>query len=119
MNSFRLMLIGSPVAAKSNRVFYYTDTYGFVAQFGRASDLHSEGREFESLQIHEYDKLVKLVCRLTFRMFFVWGISAMVERFHGMEEVYRFESDMLQYLDTIKYRTFDKNVIYKLPIDLQ
>ena len=87
-----------PGCNKSNRVFHFTNTYGFVAQFGRASDLHRGGRVFESHQIHEYDKLVKLVCRLTFRMFFVWGISAMVERFHGMEEVYRFESDMLQYI---------------------
>ena len=81
--------------------FFIHRPFGSVAQFGRAPRLHRGGRVFESHQIHEYDKLVKLVCRLTFRMFFVWGISAMVERFHGMEEVYRFESDMLQYMGTV------------------
>ena len=27
--------------------------FGVIAQFGRASDLHSEGPEFESLWLHE------------------------------------------------------------------
>ena len=34
--------------------------FGVIAQFGRASDLHSEGPEFESLWLHENVKSGRL-----------------------------------------------------------
>ena len=32
----------------------YFVIYGVVAQIGRASDLHSEGRGFEACRLHDY-----------------------------------------------------------------
>ena len=34
--------------------------YGGIAQFGRASDLHSEGRRFEPDYLHQSDVMIRV-----------------------------------------------------------
>ena len=38
----------------------HLDEYGLVVQLARTSDLHSEGRGFESLQVHQHTPLAQL-----------------------------------------------------------
>ncbi len=49
--------------------------YGALAQYGRASRLHREGREFESLTLHQINGL-----RVNTRWLFLFGANKETER---------------------------------------